>query len=135
MAVGSKNLELLTLTSATSFTAASQQFLFVGINSSNEVVPISADTQLPIGVLQNNPARGEAAKVAYCGLTKVRVGATDIAVNARIGIDANGRAIAITAGTSTGYFVLGRVVYIDAADNDGALVAALIETSAPARNG
>jgi hypothetical protein len=134
MAVGSKHLQCVTLSAASALSAASQQFTFVNQVAAG-VVPATAATDLPIGVVQNSPNRGEPALVAYKGITKLRVGGADVAVAARIGTDATGRAIALTAGTSTGYHVLGRILYIDASDNDGALVTAIVDCTAPPRNG
>lgn len=134
MAVGSQNLDTVTLSAASGMSASSQQFCFVQLTSGSKVHPVTSNTAVPLGVVQNSPALNEAAVVALCGITKVRVSATDIAVDARIGSDDTGRAIALTAGTSTGFYAVGRVLFIDAVDNDGALVTAIIDCENPARN-
>lgn len=134
MAVGSKDLDCVTFTVASSLSAASQQFSFVKLTSAGAVVPVNGNTDLAIGVVRDSPAVGEMALIAYSGIVKCRVGGTSVALGDRVGADSTGRAIALTAGTSTGFFVLGRVVYIDSTDNAGALVSVLLDCAAPPRN-
>jgi hypothetical protein len=141
MAVGSKHLQTQTYTAATSMSAASLQFCFVkeiGVAADGvtpTVGPVTANTDVPLGVLQNSPGSGEMAIVALAGFTKVRVGATDLTGLPRIASDATGRAIAIVAGTSPGFYAAGRIVLtLDAADNDGGLASATINLLNPVRN-
>lgn len=134
MATGSKNLITETLTAASSMSAASQQFCVVKLVAGRKVVPVTAETDIPFGVLQNQPSEGQPALVAVAGHTKIRVGAVDLADTAILGVDATARARALTAGTGTTIYVLGRVLDIDAADNDGGLCSALIDCRAPSRN-
>lgn len=73
--------------------------------------------------------------MTIAGFTKLRAGATDLTGSPRLGTDATGRAIAIVAGTSTGFYVVGRVVLaLDNADNDGGLVSAVVDCFTPSRN-
>ena len=141
MAVGSKHLQTQTYTAATSMTAASYQFCAVkeiglaadGVTAT--VGPLTANTDVPLGILQNNPGSGEMAVVALAGWTKVRVGGTDLTGLARIGFDSTSRAIALVAGTSPGFYSAGRIyVTLDAADNDGGLASAAINLLNPVRN-
>lgn len=140
MAVGSKHLQTQTYTAATSMSAASLQFCFVkeigtAADGTPTVGPVTTNTDVPLGVLQNSPGAGEMAVVALAGFTKVRVGATDLTGLPRIASDATGRAIAIVAGTSTGFYAAGRIVLtLDAADNDGGLASATINLLNPVRN-
>lgn len=134
MAVGSKHLECVTLSAASAMSAASAQFCFVKLTATGTVHPTTANTDQPLGVLQDSPGLGEMAKVAVKGITKLRVNGTDIAVGAKVGADSTGRAIALTAGTSPAFYVAGSVLYVDATDNDGALVTALIDCYNPPRN-
>lgn len=133
MAVGSKHLLNQSFTAASAMSAASAQFCFVKLVATG-VCPVDANTDVPIGVLQNSPGLGENAIVALSGQTKLRVNATDIAAGARVGSDSTGRAIALVAGTSTGFYSAGMVLFVDAADNDGALVSAVVDCTNPSRN-
>lgn len=134
MATGSKNLITQTFTAASAMSAASQQFCFVKLLTGRQVCPVDANTDIPIGVLQNSPALGEPAVVALSGQTKLVAGATNLAEGAVIGADATGRAIALTAGTSTGFYVAGRVISVDASTNAGGLVSAVVDCAKPTRN-
>jgi hypothetical protein len=112
--------------------AASQQYIFVKMDASGNVHPCTAATDRPIGVLQNRPALNEMAEVCVFGQTPLRVGGTDIALDAILGVDSTSRAAALTAGTSTTAFNCGRALKIDS-DNDGALITAVINCLNPGR--
>ena len=133
MATGSKHLETQSFTCASSMSAASQQFCLVKLVATG-VAPCNANTDIPVGVLQNSPAQGEAALVALAGFTKLRAGATDLVAAARIGTDTAGRAIAVVAGTSTGFYPAGVVLSVDATVNGGGLVSAVVDCRNPSRN-
>lgn len=133
MAVGSKNLHTKSFTAASAMSAASAQFCVVKLTTGG-VCPVTANTDVPLGVLQNSPGLGEPALVALSGETKIRVGGTDIARGDRVAADSTARAIAVVAGTSTGFYPIGVILSIDAADNDGALASAVIDCRNPARN-
>lgn len=112
------------------------QYCFVKLATSGEVHLCTAVTDEPVGVLQNLPSRGQQAEVMVIGVSKVRAGATDLAVAAKIGVDATSRAAALTLGTgaSTTTFCVGRVIQIDAADNDASTgVSAFINCMSPLR--
>lgn len=129
-----KALLIQSFTAASDMTAASQQYCFVKFAASAEtVLPCTAAADLPIGVLQNNPEQGEQAQVALFGVTKIRVGSTDIGLvsttSGLLGVDSTGRAAILGApgvGALTTQYVLGRIIAVDASDNDGALVTAAI---------
>ena len=76
---------------------SSSQFKFVESNSSGTVTVTNAAGEYALGVLQNNPASGQAATVAIGGISKVVLGGT-VAINDQISTDASGRAIAATTG-------------------------------------
>jgi len=109
---------------------SSSQYKFVKLNSSGQVVDIAAATDIPAGVLQNNPASGGAAEVAVIGVTKLQ-GDADLAKGAQIGTSADGQAVALVAGTDTTKYVVGQVLE----DNSAAagLVTALINCANPHR--
>lgn len=134
MAVGDKGLIIQSFTAASAMSAASHQFIFVKLTSDSKVCPCDTlGTDKPIGVLQNRPGLGEIAEVAVLGLTKLRVGGTNLAVDAQVTTDASGRGRVITATSKD--FVAGRVVFTDATANTGALCSALINTLNLARSG
>lgn len=133
MAVGSKNLHTKSFTAASAMSAASAQFCIVKLVAGG-VCPVDANTDVPLGVLQNSPALGEPAVVALSGETKIRASGTDLTKGQRIAGDSTGRALAVVAGTSTGFYPVGVVLSVDAADNDGGLVSAVIDCRNPARN-
>ena len=128
-----KPLVIQSFTAASDMSAASQQFIFVKqVQPSSGVdmqcCPCTSTADFAIGVLQNNPERGEQARVLMLGISKVRVSSTDIAAvtAAFLGVDATARAVVLTPGTSTVSYVLGRVLHYDATDNDAALVTAAV---------
>src|SRR3990167_1935816 len=92
-----KALLVQTFTAASDMTAASCQYGFVKFAASAEtVLPCTGITDIPVGVLQNQPEQGQCAEVAIFGISKLRVGATDIALvsttSGLVGVDATGRA-------------------------------------------
>lgn len=126
-------VQILSFTAASALSAASQQFCLVALTSTGKVVPCTAITDKPIGVLQNNPGRDELAEVMVLGVTKLRAN-VDLAVDDLVGTAANSRAAVYTAGaTGTSSYIVGRVIAIDAADNDGRVVTAAINCLSPTR--
>lgn len=90
------DLKCLSLPAAGDLSAA--QYKIVYVNSSGQAAVANA-TSHTVGVLQNDPsAAGQAATVAYAGVSKVKAGGT-VAAGARVTSDANGAAVAAaTAG-------------------------------------
>lgn len=129
-----KALLIQSFTAASDMTAASCQYTFVKFAASAEtVLPCTAVADIPIGVLQNTPAQGKQAEVAIFGITKLRVGTTDIALvsttSGTVGVDTTARAAILGApgvGAQTTSYVLGRIISVDATDNDGGLITAAI---------
>lgn len=133
MAIGDKFLTTHSFNCASDMSASSVQYSFVRLVASG-VALCTAETDIPVGVLQNSPVLGEAAVVAIAGISKLRVGAANVAVGNRVGTSATARALALTAGTSTGFYVAGQVVDVDATANAGAIVTAAINCASLARN-
>ena len=133
MAVGDKGLLIQSFTAASDMSAATHQFIFVQLTSDSKCHPCDNVQDKPVGVLQNRPALGETAEVALFGITKLRVGASDLAVDAQVTTDASGRGRAITATSKD--FVGARVLFVDATTNAGALVSASVNCLNIARNG
>lgn len=114
---------------------ANAQYTFVKLNGTgDQVIQCSAVTDIPVGVLQDNPASGETATVCIFGLTKLVTGAaasSGLAAGQQIGTDAAGAALAITPGTDTTKYLVGRVLYASAAAAE--YVSAFIDCVAPGR--
>lgn len=90
----------------------SNQFKFVKLNSSGQVVVIAANTDKPIGIQQDVPngsATGEAVTVMLYGVSKVQ-GDADLARGNQIGTSADGQAAAYAPGTDTTKYVVGEVL-------------------------
>lgn len=84
---------------------STKQYYFVKLTA-NGIEIISANTDKPFGVLQNNPTAGQPAEVMRLGVTKV-ISTGVIAVGATIGVDSGGKAESKTLGTSTTQFNAG----------------------------
>jgi len=95
-----------------SFTAggdlSTQQFRFVKLNTSGQVVAVAALTDIPVGILQNNPASGQEATVRVMGISK---GSFDASIDEGVivGTSADGQ-IDAKAVTDTTEYVLGQVI-------------------------
>jgi hypothetical protein len=105
------------------------QYKFVKWSSGNVVV-CSATTDVPCGVLQNNPTSGQEAEITVVGGTKI-VGSASISVGALVGTTTAGKAAALTVGTDTTKYVAGTI--ISAPGADGEIGTALINCAAPHR--
>jgi hypothetical protein len=128
-----KPLVIHSFTAASDMIAATLQYTLVKLLSGETVVTCASATEVPIGVLQNLPKQGQQAEVMVLGITKIRVGTTDIAgaSNAFVAVDTNGRAVLASGSAGSQTYILGRVIQVDATDNDGALVTAIINCINP----
>lgn len=107
------------------------QYKFVKLNSSGQVVLAAAATDVPIGVLQNNPVSGAEASVTIVGGTKiVASAAATLGTALNFGTSSTGKA-ATLAVTDTTKYVLG--VYLQAPGADGDIVAAVVNCANPTR--
>lgn len=118
----------VTLVAGADLSAA--QYKFVKLNASGQVVVCSGATDLPIGVLQNDPASGAEAEVLVVGGTKILAGAA-IGEGAQIGTSSAGKAAALVAGTDTTKYVAGTLLTESGAD--GEIVTAVINCANPHR--
>lgn len=75
---------------------SSSQFTFVKMNTTNRTVVAAGNGEAAFGVLQNDPASGEAAAVCVHGRTLIEVGET-LTAGDSVGIDANGKAVTATS--------------------------------------
>ena len=88
---------------------SAKQYYFVKLSSATQVTVCAAITDVPIGVLQNNPTSGQAAIVTTHGLSKMSADGT-IAAGNILGTSADGQADAIVAGTDTTVYVCGQAI-------------------------
>jgi hypothetical protein len=97
---------------------SANQYQAVKLNSSGQVVAVAAITDIPIGVLQNQPnAAGKAAEVVVFGGTKM-VASAAITLPALVGVDTAGKAKKIAAGTDGTQYILGQAVQAAGASGD-----------------
>lgn len=109
---------------------STKQYRFVKIDT-GKAVACSAATDVPIGVLQNDPASGEEAAIVVVGGTKI-VSSASIAAGIKIGTNNAGKADAKVAGTDTTEYTVGQVVL--GASADGEYLTAVVNCAAPARS-
>ena len=106
------------------------QYHFVKLNSSGQAVPVTAITDEPVGVLQNDPASGEEAEIMAFGISKL-VADSAITTGDELGTSADGQADTIASGTDTTVYKVGKA--LQDASGAGTVFAALVDCLAPAR--
>ncbi len=97
------------LVAGADLSAAGNQYKFVKLSADRTVVLCAATTDVPIGVLQNTPASGDAATVGFLGVSKVQ-GDADLTYGNQIGTSADGQAAAYTVADTT-KFIVGQVIF------------------------
>ena len=102
---------------------SAKQYYFVKITADNTVNVCAAVTDIPIGVLQNAPASGEAASVMLYGISKVSANEA-IAVASNIGTGDDGQADVVAAGTDTTVRICGQA--LEAASAAGEIISCAI---------
>lgn len=109
---------------------SSHQHKFVKVADDGDVELCSAITDVPIGVLQNDPEAGEVCEIMVIGMSKVEAGE---ALDERdlIGTAADGQAEIVTPGSDTTQFIVGQVV--TPAGAAGEVASAMINCASPAR--
>lgn len=78
---------------------SAKQFTFVKLNSSSQVVAVSAASDVPIGILQNTPGSLAVADVMAMGISKL-VGGGSVAAGAPLCTDGAGKGSTFAYGTS-----------------------------------
>lgn len=91
------------------------QFLFVEMSGNVTVKHYDGTntSKIPVGVSQGNSKSGAALQVRNRGVSKVMVGAANLAVGVEVGADSAGRAVVVNptaTGAQFGKFVLGVVL-------------------------
>jgi Tol biopolymer transport system component len=118
----------ITLEAAADLSA--KQYHFVKVDSSGKAAACSGATDVPIGVLQNDPTAGQTAEIVVTGVTKI---SSDAALNEGdlIGTSADGQADAKTPGTDTTNYVVGQMMTATGAA--GVIGTALVNCANPHR--
>lgn len=106
------------------------QYKFVEMGSDGTVTVCNAVTDVPYGVLQNNPVSGAMAEIVIIGLTKVSSDA-GLTAGALIGTSADGQAAAYVAGTDTTKYIVGLVR--NGTSNAAEMATAVVNCAAPSR--
>lgn len=115
---------------AASADLSAKQYLFMELGSGT-IAAANAITDVPVGVLQNKPdAAGQMGEVCMIGFTKM-VASAAITAGALIGTTTAGKAVALTVGTDTTQYILGRA--LTGASNDGDIIDVVINCANPAR--
>ena len=109
---------------------SSKQYTFVKLNSSGQAIAVTAATDVPIGVLQNNPASGAEASVVIVGGTKLVASASATLPSLMVGTTSAGKGV-VLATTDTTKYALGS--YLQAPGADGNIVAAVVNCANPTR--
>ena len=86
---------------------SSKQYHFVKLASATTVNVCTAITDIPIGILQNDPTSGQAAEICIFGISKVVADGT-LAAGNTVGTSADSQCDAIVAGTDTTVYVMGQ---------------------------
>lgn len=105
---------------------SAEQFKFVKLDTSGNVVVASATTDRPIGVLQNTPLANEAAEVAISGITKVKAGGSASVGNV-VFTSASATAVTATIGSAASTFYIQGTFLEDAAA--GQIVSVVINSA------
>jgi hypothetical protein len=84
---------------------SAEQFKFVKLDTSGNVVVAAATTDRPIGVLQNTPEQNEAAEIAISGITKVKAGGSASVGNV-VFTSASATAVTATIGSAASTFYI-----------------------------
>lgn len=109
---------------------SSSQYRLVKLDTSGNAVLCSGTTDIPVGVLQNNPTSGKVAEVTVIGYTKISAD-TSLAIGDLFGTSADGQATPLVAGTDTTKYVIGRM--LTAAGAAGVVGSALVNCANPHR--
>lgn len=103
---------VLTISLPASADLSAEQLKFV-VNNGSGAAAVAGAAASALGVIQNNPTAAGTASIMVLGVSRVRAGAA-IAVGAKLGSDANGKAVTATTGDT----ILGIALEAAAADED-----------------
>jgi uncharacterized protein DUF2190 len=87
------------------------------LDANGNVVPITAITDRPFGIGQDNPNTGGDGGVMLTGISYMKAGAA-FTLPAIIGVDSTGRCVKIVPGTDTTQFAIGQALEAPGAANE-----------------
>lgn len=105
-----------TISRPTGADCSGSQNKFVKLDANGAVVPVTATTDVPFGLLLNAPKAGDTAHVAKTGVLKA-IASSNVAIGDYLGVAADGRVTKVTLGTDTTKYVVGRASYEAGAAN------------------
>jgi hypothetical protein len=85
---------------------AAKKFYFVKLHTDGTAIVPAADTDVPYGILQNNPDVGGEAEVMRDGVSKVVAG-TAIVIGNLVGTSSAGKAMVYVNGSDTTKYIVG----------------------------
>jgi len=89
---------------------STHQFKFVKLDNTGKMVAMAADTDIPIGILQDKPnAAGKVGTVMVDGISKLSSNAALTAGNL-VGSSADGQGAAYASGSDTTKYIVGHVL-------------------------
>lgn len=88
---------------------SAKQYYAVKISGALTVTVCAAVTDIPIGILQNAPASGQAAEICVMGHTKISCDA-GVTRGAPIGVSSDGQLATYAAGTDTTKYSIGHAL-------------------------
>jgi hypothetical protein len=107
MAIEQPGFKVGFMKAAADYSDGAKQFRFMKSSGNDaEFVVCSVSGEPAIGVLQDKPKSGKPGEIMVTGVSKVIVGAADLAAGAYVQSDANGAAIAYAANKAVAGVVL-----------------------------
>ncbi|MFA5379002.1 MAG: hypothetical protein WC455_24825 [Dehalococcoidia bacterium] len=88
---------------------STSQYLFVKMNGNGIADVCAAATDIVLGVLQDEGTTGQGVTVRTMGYSKISLSAV-VAAGALVGTTTEGKAVTITAGSSTTAYIAGQCV-------------------------
>jgi len=118
----------ITLEAAADLSA--KQYHFVKVDADGKAAACNGATDVPIGVLQNDPTAGQTCEIVVVGVTKI---SSDAALDEGnlIGTSGDGQADAKTVGSDTTEYVVGQMMTATGAA--GVIGTALVNCANPHR--
>lgn len=108
-----------------------KQYHFVTLKLDGTVEACDAETEVPIGVLQNNPVSGAECEIVIIGVTKLIAG-EDLDPLDLVATNASGRGQALVVGTDTTLYTVGQVLATGSSAN-GTVATVVVNCASPAR--
>jgi hypothetical protein len=102
-------IPVFTFTLAAATDLSAKQYYYVKLNSSGKAAICAAATDVPIGILQNEPTAGVEAEVMSLGISKLSSDAA-LTIGNLVGTSSDGQGDAKTAGSDTTEYVCGQVL-------------------------